>query len=327
MRYLFRLAIAIVLIGVLVWLGDGVAAHWEIMTRLSIHALVLAMLAITAGRTVMAYKWLRLLRCRGAAMSLRTATQVYCAANVWGLFLPATIGADAVRTVCASREGLNGHTVVASMLVERGIGFIISSLLCLLAVLYLATIAPLGTTLYFTGWFAAAMLAGVMLALWLSFTESIYNFLHDTVLRRVSGSKPARLLRELHDAYREYAHHRRELAIFSVLTVVEAVVTAAAFWILAVGLEIEASLAAVLAAMFLANLAARIPLSVGGFGVFEAMFVLALMLVGVTSTEALSIALLGQILKILSWLPWWFSYTLNAGSFSVPGRDTATEKP
>lgn len=323
LKHLFRLFFAISILAVLIWHGDGLAAHWDVMTRLSPYALILSILAITAGRTVMAYKWLRLLRCRGSEMSLRKATQIYCAANVWGLFLPATVGADTVRTICTRREGINGHRILASILIERGIGFIITSLLGLLAVLYLSSIAPLGATLQFAGWFTAALFASLVVALWLSFKDSIYDITHEVVLRRFADKKPVRLLRELHNAYREYAHNSHELVIFSALTFVESAVTAATFWIIAQGLGVEVSLTIVFAAAFLANLAARVPLSIGGFGVFEAMFILTLSIVDISSTEALSIALLGQILKIFSWLPWWFSYTMAAGSFSAPGGTPA----
>lgn len=323
MKYLFRLTMAIAIISVLIWIGDGLAAHWEAITQISVYALILSVLTITVGRTVMAYKWLRLLRCRGEGMPLRKATQIYCASNMWGLFLPATVGADTLRTVCACREGLNGHNVVASILLERGIGFIILSFLCLMSVLYFAGIAPLNTTLYYSGWAAAVLFAGLTVGLWLSFTQSIYNFIHDVVLERVADKKPVQLLRRLHNAYLEYTHHRRELVAFAALTCTEAAVTAAAFWIIARGMGIEIGLGTILAAVFLSELASRIPLSVGGLGVFEAIFVLMLSLVGISTTEALSVALLGRMLKILSWLPWWLSYTMEAGSFSAPSKAAA----
>ncbi|MCC5958855.1 MAG: flippase-like domain-containing protein [Rhodobacteraceae bacterium] len=319
-KYLIRLLVAVAIIAVLVWMGDGVAAHWEVMSQLSAAGLLLALVAVTLGRMLMAYKWKRLLEARGPGMPLRMTTQIYCSANVWGLFLPATIGPDAVRTVCACREGLRAQDVVASIIVERVIGFIIVAMTCVVAVLYFAEIAPLGTTLYLTGWLSALLLVGFALGLWLSMTQGIYALIHDRLLSRYADKKPLRILRELHGAYREYARHRRELGLFTLLTVVETVVTSAAFYIIAWGMQLDVGFVPVMAATFIANLASRLPLSLGGIGVFEGVFVLALALVGVPTTEALSVALLGQLLKILSWLPWWFTYTLSLGQFSIPTR-------
>ena len=325
MRSLIRLGIGAVIIGVLIWIGDGLAAHWEVMSQLGALAAILALIVITAGRTLMAYKWLRLLRCRGADMSLHTATQIYCAANIWGLFLPATVGADAVRIVCTCREGVGANDVVATTLIERGLGFIIGALLCVLAVLYFAEQAILGTTLYWTGWFATALFIVLLAALLVSFSERFYSFTHDTLLRRIQDKKPARLLRELHRAYLEFRNHRAELFIFTGLTVGENAITGMAFWIIAWGLGVSVDIIALLAAIFLANLISRISFSVGdGIGIFEAMFVLALAVVGVSSTEALSVALLGRVFKILSWLPWWFTYTLKLGSFGAPSGKPAS---
>lgn len=324
MKSLIRLGVGAVIIGVLIWIGDGLAAHWHVMTQLSALAAVLALVAVTAGRTLMAYKWLRLLRCRGADLSLHTATQIYCAANIWGLFLPSTVGADAVRIVCTCREGVAPNEVVATTLIERGVGFIIGALLCVLAVLYLAEKAILGTTLYWTGWFATALFIGLVVGLLVSFSQRLFTFIHETLLKRMRETKPARLLRELHHTYLEFRHHKAELFLFTALTVAENVITGMAFWVIAWGLGIPVDIIAVLAAVFLANLVSRISLSVGdGIGVFEGMFVLAMAVFGVPSTEALSVALLGRVFKILSWLPWWFTYTLKLGSFGAPSGKPA----
>ncbi len=319
-----RFAIALLIIGVLVWIGDGIAAHWAVMSQLTPLAAVLALVAITLGRTVMAYKWLRLMRCFGAVMPLSIATQIYCAANIWGLVLPSTLGVDAVRTVCASREGLPARDVIASILVERGIGFIIGASLCLVSVLYLAEQAVLGNTLYWTGWFAAALIVGLVIGMWLSFSEWLHGFVHDRLLRRVREGRIARTLRDLHSAYLAFRSHRGELLLFLGLTVVENLVTGAAFWLIAWGLGVSVGLVDVLAVAFVANLVSRVPISFGGgLGVFEAMFVLGMSVIGIPTTEALSVALLGHLFKILSWLPWWIVYTLRAGRIGVPASDRA----
>lgn len=319
MRFAIRLGVSAVIIGVLLWIGDGVAAHWEVMAQLTPVAILLALVAVTAGRTTMAYKWLRLLRCRSAEMSLHSATQIYCAGNVWGLFLPSTVGSDAVRIVCTCREGVPANDVVATTLLERGIGFLVGALLCVLAVLYLAEQALLGTTIYWTGWFATALLIALFAGLFLSFSRPLYVLVHDRLLQGVRERKPVRLLRELHFTYLEFGAHKRELLTFTGLTLAESVITGMAFWIIAWGLGIPVTPLAILAATFVANLVSRLTLSVGdGLGVFEGMFVVAMAVIGIPSTEALSIALLGHLFKILSWLPWWFTYTLRVGSFATP---------
>ena len=324
MRLAVRLGVSALIIGVLFWIGDGVAAHWDIMAQLTPVAALLALLAVTAGRTTMAYKWLRLLRCRGANMNLHTATQIYCAGNVWGLFLPSTVGSDAVRIVCTCREGVPANDVVATTLLERGIGFIVGALLCVLAVLYLAEHALLGTTMYWTGWFATALLIGLVAGLFLSFSRPLYALIHERLLQRVRERKPVRLLRELHSTYLEFRENKRELLIFTGLTLAESVITAMAFWIIAWGLGIPVTPLPILAATFVANLVSRLTLSVGdGLGVFEGMFVMAMAVFGMPSAEALSVALLGRLFKILSWLPWWFTYTLRVGSFATPSVRSA----
>ncbi len=43
---------------------------------------------------------------------------------VWGLFLPITLGPDAVRAVHTSPIGIDSNKALASMMIERAIGIV-----------------------------------------------------------------------------------------------------------------------------------------------------------------------------------------------------------
>src|SRR5262245_26558278 len=84
--------------------------------------------AMTFDRWLMTLKWIRLLRSRGIALPVLAGLKIYCTAMLLGLLLPSTLGADALRTYLTARRGIETRTVVASILVERMIGFIASLL-------------------------------------------------------------------------------------------------------------------------------------------------------------------------------------------------------
>ena len=50
--------------------------------------------------------------------------KIYCASTIWGMFLPATVAADAIRAVSMTHAGVDSHEVIASIIIERTIGFL-----------------------------------------------------------------------------------------------------------------------------------------------------------------------------------------------------------
>lgn len=62
----------------------------------------------------------------------------------------------------------------------------------------------------------------------------------------------------------------------------------------------------------------RIPVSVEGFGVFEAIFATLMALGGVPGSEALAVALISRIIRLLVLSPWWLAYVWQTGSFKPP---------
>ena len=92
-----RLAVTLGLLGVLLFV---VADPLEIGTLLADAALLplAAAVALSAlDRFTMAYKWWLLLRARRLSVSLWIAVRSYFASSLYGLVLPVTVGADAVR--------------------------------------------------------------------------------------------------------------------------------------------------------------------------------------------------------------------------------------
>ena len=70
---------------------------------------ILSVLAVgTLDRMLVTFKWVRLLRSRGLELPLLRGMKTYCASQVWGLFLPAPVGADAIRAFSVSRTPVMG---------------------------------------------------------------------------------------------------------------------------------------------------------------------------------------------------------------------------
>lgn len=291
-RLVIRLAVTFGLLTILLFV---VATPREVV-RLIMGAAPLPLLAAVAlsvlDRLTMAYKWWLLLRARRLAITWQLAVRSYFASSLYGLVLPVTIGADAVRIVALRHAGM--IEVAASIIVERGLGVIAMGSVALLSCLLLAT----ATTDY----------ALQSLTMWLVIVIAICLGLLVISLvgadRAVSKwTRAPALVRRAAEAYGAYRRHPFPLVLFYGLSVIESLISACVAYVVASGLGISLPLWIAVATVPIALAVARLPISLGGFGVQEAAFVFLAGIVGVPSTEALSIILLSDAAMLAALLP------------------------
>ena len=254
---------------------------------------LLAAAAIVAGdRVLMAYKWRLLLLARGVRLDLWTAVRAYFATTFAGLFLPVTVGADAIRVLSVRRLGV--YDVTASILVERVVG-----------VIAVATLAVVSSTLL-VGWLSgleprrvAALVTGTAVVGVGAFIASLWG-LGDWVGRRFAeGSRASKLW----SAYLAYRQHPGTLLVFYLLSIGESLLPVAVTYIIGHSLGIDLSLGVLVATVPVALTIARLPISLGGFGVQEFSFVYLVGLFGVAATEGLAVMIVGDAVLILTLLP------------------------
>jgi uncharacterized protein (TIRG00374 family) len=311
---LARLVISVVLIGCIVWWLGGLGKIAAIAGRISFGLALVVIIVLILDRVLMTYKWTLLLKARSIHLRLLTAMKIYCASMIWGMFLPATVGADTIRAVSTARTGINTNEVVASIVVERMLGFLSGLLLGLCSLLLLYT-TDLFENRFITLWWAAlAMIVLAIIVLAASFSDSVFRFIHDRILGRLHNNRIAGKLRSFHETYRAYRNNTPSLAAFLALTFAEQLLTILQSWLVALALGIHVGILSFVVAVPLSLLVSRIPIGIGGLGTFEAAFALLLSLAGVSGAEAVAIAFSGRILELLAWLPWWLAHVIAAGS-------------
>jgi glycosyltransferase 2 family protein len=318
MRLPLKLAITVILVAAIVWQLGDLRKVGQLLVRIDPAYMLVIFAVYTLDRALMTHKWGLLLRSRGQQLPFFHGLRIYCASMVWGMFLPATVGSDAIRAFSTSRSGLDVDEVVASIFIERMIGFITALLLGLfgLALLFLAG----GLEAHFRPlwWLGSVVLLVTTLAFATSFSHTAFDFLHGCLLQSLAGVRIIRRLRRFHQAYLAYRGEKRSLAAFFGLTVVQQLTPILPLWLVARALEIEASLLYIAGAVPLTFLISRIPVSIAGLGVFEGVFMLLMSLVGLTAAESIAIALTGRILEMASWLPWWLAHVIGYGELRPP---------
>ncbi len=287
-----RLAVTIGLLGVLLFV---VADPREIGTLLADAAplpLIAAVALCALDRVTMAYKWWLLLRARRLSVSLWVTIRSYFASSLYGLMLPVTVGADAVRILALRHLGL--LDVTASIVIERGLGVIAMGSVALLSCVLLATTVTTYAVQSLTTWLVVATTVTGGL-----FVVSLLAA--DRVATRWVNAPPK--VRQAAEAYGTYRHAPGVLAVFYSLSVLESLLSAVIAYVVAIALGIPLPMYLLLATVPIALASARLPVSLGGFGVQEASFVFLAGLVEVPNTHAFAIFLVVDAAMLIALLP------------------------
>jgi len=161
MKFWLRIALSIALVVLLFTYVVDAREVVHILQRFDAGYLLLAIAVVTLDRILMTFKWTLLLRAQGYRLPLLQGVTIYCTSMVWGMALPATVGADAIRAVMVTRRGFNGTDVVTSIVIERMVGFVLALALGLVSLAILRTIGVLDGRFDIALYLGVAMLVGV----------------------------------------------------------------------------------------------------------------------------------------------------------------------
>jgi uncharacterized protein (TIRG00374 family) len=325
MKTWLRIVVTLLLCAVLLIYVADIHLVLETLSHCDPLWTIVALIALLLDRVLMSYKWGLLLAIRGYAVPLVQRLMVYCSAMMWGLALPSTVGADGIRVMLVRRFGVRVDDTLATILVERGIGFIVALLTAVVSLVILRAMLPQDVVYdYGLALGVAGLLAAIGILVF-SFTDGALTSTLRLFPRRFADSAAARLLVRLHEAYASLATDRRRLAAFSVLTLVEHVLVIVCYGLVAVALQVEFNVVFMFAAVPLAILVSRLPISLDGIGVYEGIFVAIMALGGVKPADALAISLAARALQIIVWLPWWLMLAARTGV--RPPAEPATPPP
>jgi uncharacterized membrane protein YbhN (UPF0104 family) len=244
-------------------------------------------------------KWYPLLVVQAPAISFAEATRSYLVANFTNYFLPSTLGSDALRAAALGRRHDRILEVGASIAAERLGGLLANGVVVAVSLAVALRMAvPMGPISHF----ALAVLAGAGLASFLIFWGRFRGLLESLLPRGLLGQHEARLRRFV-GAYVAYKRHPRMLAGVGLLTLVEVCVPIAVYYAVALAIHAPLGIATLVVAVPIANLVAKVPISIAGLGPQEATLVSLLDLLGVAPEAGFTLAALTRVLDVLISLP------------------------
>lgn len=288
--FLLRLLLSFGLIFALFWTIDLTLVLNRFSSIYSIGIFSVCII-FAADRVLMAYKWNMLLRSQRICITLWEATRLYLVGNFLGSFTPGNLGGDAYRLIALSKYNKN-QVVVTILIIERIIG---------LAVIGLFALSFLPISLQYMGRFASQVIwiisigtPLITLFFVLSLKQSNFAFLSNK-MKFIFGDA---ILNKINRFYTIYTENRKQWKIlvkFSILTLVEVLLTVLIHYFTARALNIQIGLFYLLCIVPIVQIMVRIPVSFEGIGVQEGLLAYFFLSGGFTIADGISVSILLRI--------------------------------
>jgi uncharacterized protein (TIRG00374 family) len=303
-RSLLRLAVAA---GVTAYLlfkahpGEVVAAT----AQAQLTPIVIAIVLVLIDRTLMAWRSLLLLRPFPAAnrVAFRDLMHVFFVSTFVGSFLPASVGADAVRATGLARLQVPLADAIASVFMDRVLG-VLSILVMGVVGLVLAQDLP-QRGLIVAGLAATGAACAAVSVLTFSTRGAAFIV---ALLEKLPSEKLHRAGRALIDAVRRYASCHGLLAWVLICSVGVQILRIIQAYFLGRALGIEAGLETYFAFIPIILIVMLLPITINGLGTSQAGFVALFAHAGVASAPAFALSVLFVALGIVGNLPGGFLY-------------------
>lgn len=299
-KYLWVLAKAAVTLGVVYLLATSVdfGMVGRILAQAKHVYLLLACLILTAVFLIGCVRWRLLAGRLGLAIPIRQALHSYYLGLFFNNFLPTSVGGDLARTVHLKLHGHGIKPLISSAVADRAIGLAVMLLLGGISLLLSPDlrIDP-DRKLYLVGLIALG-LAGGGAVFWFSTRLPL-----ESLSRRYQHTRLRRGLIEILHLLTTYRTALRRFLIAVLLSVVMQTLVIATYYLLARGIGIELSLITFFAFVSMVQVAASLPISLGGLGVREGALVALLAGVGVDIQLGVALSLLFLLTLWLCSLP------------------------
>lgn len=280
------------------------------------YYLLAAFIAALGDRFIMAYKWNILLKAKNIRIPLSRVTGTYWISTFLGLFLPATVGADAIRAYAVAKGGQKGKDIVSSIVIERIFGIL--ALLIFVLISIILSIYVFGESFFASIWnlFGIILVILVLLSVFIylslnrSLLQKVYKFFEGRI-PKMNGNKWVGKMREIYQSYLTYQEHKEVLGIFLILSFLENMFPIFWTYFLSLAFNVPVPLLYIFILVPIVLVLVRLPISIDGIGIKEGAFVYFLSLIGIPSSDALLLGIASHVLAVLSILPGGVLYAFN----------------
>jgi uncharacterized protein (TIRG00374 family) len=294
-----RVVAAVGLTALMLWWA-GPASVWQAARGARVSWIAAALLLVAVDRSLMAYRWIALLRAIPSASHprLRDILRVFFVSTYLGTFLPGSVGGDAARTYALTRLAVPATDAFASVFLDRLLG-VLSLLIMALAGLVLARDLAHDPAVV-VSLIATALACAVAAAMIFSRHAAL---LGHAVARRLPFERAGRVTTGVVAGLQRYAPERGTLALVLAASVAVQILRVLQAYTLGRSLHIALPLTTYFAFVPIILLVMLLPISINGLGTSQVAFVGLFARVGVGQGPAFALSVLCLALGVLGNLP------------------------
>jgi glycosyltransferase 2 family protein len=271
----------------------GVTEIWASLQGVRGWYLPLAVVILVGESLIRSLNWLRLLRTRSPEVRFGPVFHGYLYGGVLGGFLPSTLGSDAARTaIMARRTPLRVAELASSIIVLNALGL---WTLCAIALVQSLRFLGAGSTIPLLPWTVAVSAFGLG-GLTLMFIAAPCT--HGTTL---NGPRPVRFVLGILRTLAEFARDRRALVTVALTASGAFLAQFLVVFLLATALGLALSFNQIALLLPIVLLSRLVPLSIGGFGAEQGVFVFAFSTVGIADADAFALSLATSAVRLVFW--------------------------
>lgn len=294
---LIRLLVSVGLIAYLIYRLDleDVGGH---LRGLAVLPLCLAALADFGVIAVNSLRWRVLLAARGIRSSRARLLYYYLVGNFFSAFLPTAVGGDVVRVVGLSAGTNRRADVLASVLVERLLGFFVLLPLGLCAIPFIGR-GQVDWGVIVTVWAVAGLFFLAAFVLMLRPVARHLLRILNPLLRPFGRFRVLERIERAYEAVLSYRCCRAAVVQGFLMSAVSRLLWITGCYLIARAFSIDIGFPALLLVVPIVELARMIPISISGIGVREATFVALLGRFGVDGTLAFTYSVVVYLVFML----------------------------
>ena len=293
-KFAIQLIVTIVVLAFIIPLIEWKESY-RLFTSVDLYYLSLMYIVLLLDRWLMAYKWMILLRIKDIHLSNLFSLKLYLIGGFWGEFFPTGLGVDIYRVHALAVKGKSIKDTTSSIIVERLLGFFATTTFAFFGITYVAFFFDDAMMPYFYPIFYVLVIPVLLSLILMRFPVTFHI---SQLFSRYKDNRIIIKIKSLYAAIMDFKSRPKILWYFYFLSIIEQATWPICTYLgaLALGVQVDfLYFLAIVPAMFILL---RIPISVQGIGVEEGLFILFLSMIGLSATEAFSLALLVRITRM-----------------------------
>ncbi len=252
------------------------------------------LVVLVLERLIFTYKWQVLLVVKNTHVPVRTLLMITLIGKFWGLFLPSSVSVDIIRGYYLYKKTASGAISASSVLVDKVMSLWALLLMGVVGLLFYGSVfAEVKIGIYL-----GVLVLVTALGLYILQREEFAQWM-DRLLPRVLGTRVSGMFLKVYRSFIDYRKHPFTLGYSFVLSLLLQLTRVLGVYTMAMALNIDIPGIYYFVLIPIAMILIMFPVSIGGFGLREGIFVALFALAGMSTTDAFALGFALSITDLL----------------------------